>query len=473
MRRSYGFLGRREYEQGPDEDVGRHRRFQDLNMRTGREIVLVSLATLGGLFNVRDAHAVPSFARQMQVACSVCHTQFPELNAFGREFKLRGYTLDSGEQIQAQDEEQRTLLSLGRLPPVSMMLQAAYTQTRGSIPETQNGDFQLPQQMSLFLAGKITPKIGSFLQVTYTQADDKFGIDNAEFRFADSTKLFGKPTDYGVTLNNAPGVEDLWNTMPVWGFPWAAPDVAPEPAAATLIDGQLGQDVAGVGGFLFWDSKIYAATTLYRSAHLGQDVPTLGSENTIDSVAPYWRVAWQRARGSNNLEVGAYGISAALIPEGTSGPTDDYRDVAVDFQYDTLLRGHQLGFHGSLTRERRDLHASFATGNAEHESSDLATLRLDGSYYRDNWRFTLGLFSTNGDSDALLYAPGQVDGSVSGNPDSRGYILQASHAPWQNVQLMLQYTGYARFNGGKSNYDGFGRDAADNNALLLHAWFNW
>ncbi len=37
--------------------------------------------------------AVPSFARQTGLACIACHTEFPELNAFGRQFKLTGFTL--------------------------------------------------------------------------------------------------------------------------------------------------------------------------------------------------------------------------------------------------------------------------------------------------------------------------------------------------------------------------------------------
>ena len=31
--------------------------------------------------------------------------------------------------------------------------------------------------------------------------------------------MFGKPFTYGITLNNNPGVEDLWNSTPAWGFP--------------------------------------------------------------------------------------------------------------------------------------------------------------------------------------------------------------------------------------------------------------
>ena len=39
------------------------------------------------------ALAVPSYARQTGLDCAACHTSFPELTPFGREFKLNGYTL--------------------------------------------------------------------------------------------------------------------------------------------------------------------------------------------------------------------------------------------------------------------------------------------------------------------------------------------------------------------------------------------
>jgi len=39
------------------------------------------------------------------------------------------------------------------------------------------------------------------------------------------------------------------------------------------------------------------------------------------------------------------------------------------------------------------------------------------------------------------------------------------------VKLSLQYTAYSKFNGGSSNYDGFGRNASDNNTAYALLWF--
>lgn len=45
--------------------------------------------------------AIPSFARQTGLACDVCHTVFPHLTPFGRNFKIHGYTYDYSELIKA------------------------------------------------------------------------------------------------------------------------------------------------------------------------------------------------------------------------------------------------------------------------------------------------------------------------------------------------------------------------------------
>jgi hypothetical protein len=40
----------------------------------------------------------------------------------------------------------------------------------------------------------------------------------------------------------------------------------------------------------------------------------------------------------------------------------------------------------------------------------------------------------------------------------------------QYVRIGAQYTFYTKFNGASENYDGFGRNAHDNNSLFLYLW---
>jgi hypothetical protein len=62
-------------------------------------------------------------------------------------------------------------------------------------------------------------------------------------------------------------------------------------------------------------------------------------------------------------------------------------------------------------------------------------------------------------------------GSLNNSPNTKGYIMELDYLPRENVRLMLQYTGYTKYLGDRTNYDGSGRNASDNNSLFLNLWF--
>ena len=437
--------------------------------------LLVILFAAG--LRVPSAHAVPSFSRQTGFPCSSCHTTPPELTPLGRTFKLNGYTLTTTSTISSKKDEKHSPLDILAGFPLSVLFDTSFTSTKAPQPTTQNGNFEFPQDVSLFLAGAWTAHVGSFVQVTYSSQADAFSWDNTDIRYSNSTKLGGKDLVYGITLNNNPSVEDLWNDTPAWGFPWVSSDVAPSPTAAAIVNGTLAQDVAGIGAYEMWDNHLYAAATIYRSEHLGQSQPNQGTgiPYNIRGVAPYWRVAWQEDRKNNYFELGTYGMHMRSTPNGITGLEDDYTDWAVDFQYDrTIPQFHNdiLSFRGTYIRENANLLATFATGDALQPEHHLNTLQANAEYHFGNRvSGTFGWFDINGTPDPLLYTAGSVSGSANGDPKSDGYILNASWWPAQNFQLAAQYTGYLKFNGASTNYNGDGRDASGNNTIYLIARF--
>jgi len=417
---------------------------------------------------------IPSFSRQTGLACSACHTSFPQLTPFGRLFKLNGYTMTSQQTVQTQqDSAGGQSLRLDLIPPVSAMMISSLSSVRREVPGEQNNTMAFPQELGLFIGEAITPKIGTFLQLTYDPAEGGISIDNADIRFASHTSMGGKDILYGFTINNSPTVQDVWNSTPVWGFPFTSSDAAPTPMASTLIDGNLGQQVMGVGGYALWNNLIYGEVSVYRSAFQGGPIPVDGSaENAIHGVSPYWRVAVQHALAGGQIEVGTYGIAAHLVPSGFEGPRDRYSDVGFDAQFDKEMpNGATFVAHGTGIMEHRHLDATVADGGASVVNSNLGTIRVDGTYYTPSRiGLSAGLFSTTGDTDPTLYAADPITGSATGSPDSQGYLLQLSFMPWLNTRLGLQYVGYTKFNGARHNYDGAGRDAADNNTLYLMTW---
>jgi hypothetical protein len=423
-----------------------------------------------------QASAVPSYARQTGLSCNGCHYTPPELNPAGRMFKLMGYVdkMRRGGDVTAPKDKKHAGLDLLGTLPLSAWFETSFTNTKAPQPGTQNGNFEFPQDISLFLAGAWSTHIGSFMQVTYSTQDDHFSMDNTDIRYANKRQLAGKEWVYGLTLNNNPTVEDLWNSTPAWGFPFIASDIAPGPAASPIIQGGLGQDVAGVGAYSMWNQHLYFAGTIYRSAHIATSQPSNGQDFAfnIHGVAPYWRLAWQQNGVKNNFEVGTYGIHVKSSPGAITGLEDSYTDAAADFQYDRTLGKDVFSLRGTYVRENAALVATQAAGGANQSAHHLNAFNANAEYHFGNrYSTAFGWFTTTGTRDPVLFAPAAVSGSGNGSPNSSGYIANFSVWPVQNLDLAVQYTGYTRFNGAANNYDAASRNANGNNTVYLLARF--
>jgi hypothetical protein len=431
---------------------------------------------------VPSASAIPSYARQTGFPCKSCHYMPPELTPLGRAFKLNGYTMTGKPTVTSPGKGNTSGLSILESFPLSVLFDTSFTSLKSPEPGAQNGSFQFPQQASLFLAGAWSTHVGSFVQVTYTSQDDHFTWDNSDIRYANATHLFKKDLAYGITLNNNPTVEDLWNSTPAWGLPWVSSDWAPGPTAGAVINGALGQDVAGIGMYAMWDNHLYLDGTIYRSAHIGAPQPNMGVDGVgaplafnIRGVAPYWRVAWQQNSKNNNLMVGTYGIHMKSTPGAVTGLEDSFTDWAADFQDDLTIpqfHGDVLSFRGTYIRENSALVATASSLIDPIVRHHLNTVEANAEYHLgDKYSGTIGYFNLDGTPDALLYPSGAVAGNANGDPRSAGYIANISWWPVQNIGLSFQYTGYTRFNGAATNYDGAGRNASSNNTVYLIARF--
>jgi hypothetical protein len=426
------------------------------------------------LLSGQRAQAVPSFARQTGLSCNVCHSNPPELTAFGRNFKLKGYVLTDMSPSDKVGNSKTLLLS--KYIPLSAMILLSNTSFQSDQPASQNNSAGFPQQLSIFLAGGYASHFGGLAQITYEHDTDHFSMDNTDLRYANQAKLRGKDWAYGITLNNNPSVEDLWNSTPAWGFPWLSSAAAITPAAAPIINGALGQDVAGIGAYSMWNDHLYTDVTVYRSEHAGSPAPVTGTGQpyNISGVAPYWRAAWQQTWGDNYLEVGTYGIYVNSFPNAISGTEDRYVDPSFDFQYERPFGANLLDAHGSFTHEKADLSATYAAGGASTPSIHTNSWKLDSTYHWTNkYTATGALFGITGNTDPLLYAAAPLTGSNNGRPTSSGYIAQFAYWPVQNIDLNVNYTGYLKFNGAGTNYDGANRNASDNNTVYLALWINF
>jgi len=445
---------------------------------------LLLLATVAITLSPITSFAVPSFGRQTGMDCAACHISFPELTPFGREFKLNGYTLG----------ETQTL-------PLAVMAQFGATNMNKQSSDStaymaKQNDPQF-EGMSAFLAGKITDYAGAFIQWTYENVDhfrdngsigQHSHVDQVDIRVAGNTEFMNKNLIFGLDLNNNPSVQDVWNTTPAWGYPYNNSKVASlgssaggvnSPSYAAQIDSGLAQQVAGVGGYFYWDRHLYGELSFYGAADKIFSPLSYGNwyNNSLYSVLagrdnPYWRLAWNQDWGSNSFMVGTYGMQVNVFPDATNrnGPTDRFTDIAFDTQYQFLSDPHVFSMQATYIHEKQHYGASFDpncnVGGPCNQDNQLDTFKAKASYLfnRKYWA-TFAYFQTTGSTDTGLY--------LNGKPDNRGYIAELDYNPWTNVRVALQYTGYTKIDGANAGYDAIapGRKASDNNTIFLNTWF--
>ncbi len=441
---------------------------------TNTSVATAMILLVTGVALAPVANAVPSFASQTGMPCARCHTigYGPALTPYGRQFKLNGFTFGDGKPL-----------------PVALMLQGGYTRTSGDLPEapadhTSVNDNLSLDQVSVFFAGRIGEHSGGFVQITYSGPDRATSWDNIDLRYARALSFGDNAAVVGVTLNNGPAVQDLWNSTPAWGYPYIGSALAPTPAAGPLLAG-LGQSVLGATAYAMFNDHWYVEAGAYKGVsnrwlkNFGLDV---GASANLEGMAPYARLAYQYDGPVQHGSIGLLALGARVAPDPTISARDHFSDLTVDATWQYLPEGrHQLSMNASVTHEHRRLDATYVDEGAESPSQNLTFTSIDATYaYDRTWSLAASLFDSRGTRDALLYAPAPLDGSLGGSPDSRGYTLQLEYIPfgkqnsvWRpflNVRTGLQYTGYTKFNGGSSNYDGYGRSASANNTLFAYLW---
>jgi hypothetical protein len=419
-----------------------------------KKFLFKSLLVSGALVLVAPlAQAIPSFARQTGVACAGCHTVFPKLNAFGRQFKLNGYTMTGMKQIEFKSSSTESGLKINDSLPFSTAIQVGVThvnkldKTVGS--SVQNNAIGLPSVLALYYGGEITPNMGIFAQMNLNDGTG-FSLDMMDMRYAKSTMLGGKSLTYGFTFNNGTGMADLWNTTPAWTFPYLASGAVDPGLTEPQLSG-MSMGMAGLGVYSMLDNHFYSNFTLYRTAKLGGAFPNkMGS---VSGFAPYWRFAYQNNFSNGGyLELGTYGMQSRYdggmmgSTGGIIGKNDKYTDYAFDAQYSKPMGNNLMTLHAINVNEKQNLDST-APGTG---AVKLHQIRLDGTLVVDGtYQFAAGLKRNSGSDSSL---------------SSQAYQLQADYLPWQNVKFSAQYVIYGKVNGSSSG-------ASNWNTLFLNSWF--
>jgi hypothetical protein len=432
----------------------------------GLSLLLLMTVVLG----TRQALAVPSFAIQTSQPCAACHIGAfgPQLTPQGRDFKLHGYVKSDG---------------LDHGLPLAFTTQTSFTHTAvpqpdGAAPGFRPNDNFAVDQVSLYYAGRITPEVGGFIEFAFDAVNQQPQFGNIDIRHAHEGEFMGMDLLWGVTINNSPTVQDPWNSTPVWGFPYNRSALAPTPMAATLVDGTLGQRVAGAGAYVLWNDLLYLEADVYKGLDstglrmVGQ-VPIDGSDRTT-TFMPYARVALIRDFENHHFELGAYALSGSVVPGGnqTFGLGVLKTDTAFDANYQyisdpTHVTSNRLSAHATYIHETATMDPIDALALGALPGHQLDTWRADVSYsFGATVTPTVQYFRTTGTADINYW------GTPTGSPNSSGMIFEIAYVPWgkpdspfpnMNVRLAAQYVSYFTFDGCSTN-------ARNNNNFFFSLW---
>ena len=408
--------------------------------RAGAALLLALTCTL--------AQAVPSFARQTGQPCAMCHVGGfgPQLTDFGIQFKLTGYTTTKGGDWK---------------PPVAAMVMAGLTHTSKSqdagaleghsLTGSLKGNDNLTlDQVSLFVSGRIAEHLGLFSQLTYDGIAQHTSIDNVDLRAATTTQLGGHMALLGVSLNNNPGVQDPFNTLPAWAFPYIASNVVPGPSASTILDEAFGQKATGLVGYAQIDGTWYGELGTYRmqTTTLQKDFGIAAADRDAGALRSplYARLAARKSFESASLEAGVVLFKTGYQADRAVPDTAHIRDIGIDASWRwTAPNGNIATVLGNVIRETQ-------AGLQTTEYS------VNGSWFWDkDYGTTVQRFGVN--------APGLA---------SRGTRLQLDWTPYgktppsggidANLRLGLQLTAYDKLDGAG------GSAASDANSVFLFGW---
>ncbi len=472
----------------------------------------LALATFacGMLTQTETADAVPAFARQTGYYCSTCHTAQPELTPFGRQFKLNGYTAGGtrcgdfrkilGNSV-SDPEWSGANLAMWLLPDFNHFNKALPSPPGQALPTNDILDFS---DASMFFAGQIYCNLGIFSQYSYSsngspQGTGQIFLDNTELRYTEKLNVAGNDVVWGFLGNNNPTMQDVWNTVPAWVYPWVPVDISFGPPG-TMIEGTFAQRAYGAGTYVWVNNMFYAELSAYRAYDRNMQTATgfswTDGQPRIDGAAPYWRLAVEKTWNENSLMFGTYGMAANQMPTiGGPGPgaglllnpghTDNYVDVAVDTQYQYIGPVHAFTARAYYIWETQKLNATYGVGQAEKPDQWLNSFNVSGSYIYDRHiSFTADYFDVRGSRDATYWSNVTGDSLTGSRPDTNGVSFDLSYIPypyggpdlwpWLNARMGVLYTHFNRFEGSVSNYESTtGRSAKDNDQVFLYSWIDF
>lgn len=405
-----------------------------------------------------SANAVPSYARQLGKPCTACHTMWPNLNQYGRQFKVKAYT-DVDPQWEMINKDNMNMMKT--FPVSARVLMYPQIREDNSNPSAPAGTaLGTPNkgqegtnfdQVALFLATRFSDYAGIF---TAAEADSD-ATTNATFVVPTLKVAFQMPLGGGgggagesstqggtlglVAFKGISTSADPFNSLGGRDrdLSWQAESAPFILDSGWTFKSDNGDNVGAVVHGYFIGYRLYAAIGTMRGG-TADNVATGTNQASTDPNDFYYRIAWDQKLPNGAVTIGAQYYDGkqriTMIPGGLGLLPAPY-DTKVKRSYIDLSLEQNFGEDHLF-----EVQALFGNGKETNVFGGDEERKFKGSYVQASYFYDRQygvVASVNGVKyqDGLITEP---DGS-SGVDKKEAWLVSVDYLPWLNAKLALQY----------------------------------
>lgn len=281
-------------------------------MKTIWKLAIVSLVGIFALVSLtQTAQAIPPFAKKHSLSCTDCHTAFPKLNDFGRDYKARGYRLED-EDIPKEEKIADDLVLEKSFPLAVLVKGYAYDKKKDNDAKTRG-----LHEVEIMIGGNIYKNISVWAEIEAEDENDfSPGLEMGVIGFHFSPY-------FNVSVGYAPYFwNDPYDTLVDWGRRMTRAHKAPLDVTSSYSSGVRLRKANQFISLYGKASGIYYSVGYHRDlsdpeGEGGEDIsgraafefkPKFGNTDANISIGGFGVFGKQGGIGDEGLDFNRYGL---------------------------------------------------------------------------------------------------------------------------------------------------------------------
>ena len=388
-----------------------------------------------------ESQAVPSYARQVKKPCTACHTIWPNLNQYGRQFKVKAYT-DVNQDWEMINKDN---MNLATIMPFSARV-IYFPSVRQDGPGTGEGSTEI-DAVQLFVATRVYDYAGVFGSAEWSPDDGSFHLPTVKMAFE---YPLGEGNTIGlVAFKGLSASADPFNSLGgrdrelSWGDETTPFVLTAGWTFNFFNESNIGEVVHGY----FLGNRLYAAVGVMRGGNSDDALNSFGQTNSggsaptdVNTTDPndwFYRLAWDQKLPNGAVTFGAayYDGTQRVLFDAGGGSITPY-DAKVKRTYIDLSLEQNFGEDHMV-----EVQALYGSGKETNVGVNLFTTgeerKFDGSYLQADYFYnrTVGLVASLNNinfKDVTTSDPVTIDKINS-------WLIGVDFLPWLNTKIALQY----------------------------------